>query len=107
MPARPFFKVVTGNALIDGDVVYLDATDAWTRNLSAAHVFTNADIANDALTHANARSHEVVGCYLADVQVTATGIAPNHFREDFRRRGPSNYAHGKQAAAKGSPHVSL
>tara|TARA_R110002073_G_scaffold11117_13_gene51354 strand:+ start:5717 stop:6040 length:324 start_codon:yes stop_codon:yes gene_type:complete len=107
MPARPFSKVVTANALIDGDVVYLDAAGAWVGTLNAAQVFTDKDSANEALTRAQARSHEVVGCYLADVDVTEAGLAPTHFREEFRRRGPSNYAHGKQATAKGSPHVSL
>ena len=107
MPARPFSKVVTANALIDGDVVYLDAAEQWAGELNAARVFTDAGAANEALTRSNARSHEVVGCYLADVDVTEAGLTPTHFREDFRRRGPSNYAHGKQATAKGSPHVSL
>jgi hypothetical protein len=26
----------------------------------------------------------------------ANGPEPTHFREDFRRTGPSNYFHGKQ-----------
>jgi hypothetical protein len=32
----------------------------------------------------------------------ANGPEPTHFREAFRTRGPSNYAHGKQADL---PHV--
>jgi len=38
-----------------------------------------------------------VGVYLAEVQPGPNGPEPAHFREDFRRTGPSNYPHGKQA----------
>ena len=34
---------------------------------------------------------------LADARPGARGPEPTHFREAFRTRGPSNYAHGKQA----------
>ena len=49
------------------------------------------------LLEANSRSSELVGAYLADAKATPQGTAPTHFREVFRMRGPSNYAHGKQA----------
>ena len=32
-----------------------------------------------------------------DVTISENGPEPTHFREDFRRTGPSNYHHGKQA----------
>jgi hypothetical protein len=38
----------------------------------------------------------VVGAYLADARGALNGPEPVHFRESFRARGPSNYAHGKQ-----------
>lgn len=99
MSRTPKAQVVTANALIEGDVVYLTAQGGFTRHLTEAQVFTDAAEAEAALAGAAARSLEVVGCYLAEVRQTAQGIEPDHFREDFRRRGPSNYAHGKQAAA--------
>ena len=34
--------------------------------------------------------------YLADVAPSRDGPQPVHFREAFRRAGPSNYRHGKQ-----------
>jgi hypothetical protein len=92
-------KVVTANALIAGDVVYLEASGGWTGWLSQAQVFTEAEAAEAALAQATAQADVVVGCYLADVRLTEHGPEPTHFREAFRRRGPSNYAHGKQAAA--------
>ena len=99
MPRETLPQVVTANHLIEGDVVYLASNGQWVRGLQQAQVFADPEQAQAALAQAAARSHEVVGCYLADVRVSAQGPAPAHFREDFRSRGPSNYAHGKQAAA--------
>lgn len=90
-------QIVTGNALIDGDVVYLAAGEGWTRDLADALAFDDTEQAAAALARANARRAEVVGCYLAEMRLTPQGLEPTHFREDFRRRGPSNYPHGKQA----------
>lgn len=92
---KPFSpKVVTANALIEGDVVYLAADDSWTRDLGVAEVLVDEAHADLRLLEAQSQTGTIVGAYLADV--TASG-APTHFREDFRRTGPSNYFHGKQA----------
>jgi len=99
MTRDPIVQVVTANALIEGDVVYLTATGGWTRHLTQAQPFADKAQAEAALAAAACRGQEVVGCYLADARQTPHGLEPAHFREDFRRRGPSNYAHGKQAAA--------
>ncbi len=88
--------VITANALVEGDVVYLTAQDTWARRLEDAEVFTDEAVAEERLFSAVARSGEVVGVYLAEV--TPEG-APTHFREAFRARGPSNRPHGKQAEA--------
>ncbi|MCB1407815.1 MAG: DUF2849 domain-containing protein [Rhodobacteraceae bacterium] len=98
--AKPAFaRIVTANALIEGDVVYLGVDGAWTRDMALARVLTEATEAEIALAEADTRTGEVVGCYLAPVRQDAQGPQPTHFREEFRRRGPSNYAHGKQAEA--------
>jgi hypothetical protein len=94
---RPFApKVVTANALIEGDVIYLTADDRWSRHLSEAEVLTDEAHADLRLIDALARSDEAVGAYLADVRPGTGGPEPAHFREAFRGRGPSNYFHGKQ-----------
>lgn len=96
MPRKPFTpKVITANALLEGDVVYLNG-DNWTRDLSKAEILTDEADADLRLIEASAQSDKVVGVYLADVTVTGSVPVPAHFREDFRARGPSNYAHGKQ-----------
>ncbi|WP_439140807.1 DUF2849 domain-containing protein [Planktotalea sp.] len=89
-------KVITANALLEGDVVYLTNTDTWTRNLSDAVLLTDEADAELRLLQAAAQTGVVVGAYLADMQNGPDGPEPTHFREAFRRKGPSNYAHGKQ-----------
>jgi len=97
MPRAFTPKVVTANALIEGDVVYLTAEDRWTRNLAEAELLTDEADADLRLLQAQARADEVVGVYLADMRTGPEGPEPAHFREDFRRTGPSNRFHGKQA----------
>ncbi|SHH24595.1 DUF2849 domain-containing protein [Marivita hallyeonensis] len=96
MPAIFTPKVVTANDLLHGDVVYLTADDQWSRRLTDAEVLTDEADAQVRLIDASARTSEVVGVYLADVAVSETGPKATHFREKFRTKGPSNYAHGKQ-----------
>ncbi|SDF39032.1 DUF2849 domain-containing protein [Sulfitobacter delicatus] len=93
---KPFTpKVVTANALLEGDVIYQTAT-GWTRNLAEAEVLTDEADADLRMIDALTQADLVVGVYLADVTPSETGPRPTHFREEFRAKGPSNYAHGKQ-----------
>ena len=95
---KPFTpKVVTANALLEGDAVWLTEADTWTRDIAEAELLTDEAHADLRLIEASRRQDEIVGPYLADAQPTPDGPAPKHFREAFRTRGPSNYAHGKQA----------
>ncbi|MHA6261575.1 DUF2849 domain-containing protein [Arenibacterium sp. CAU 1754] len=96
MPCPDTPKVVTANDLLLGDVIYQTAQDTWSRSLREAEVLRDADRASVRLIHAEQQAGTVVGAYLADVRIGANGPEPVHFREDFRRTGPSNYAHGKQ-----------
>ena len=96
--SKPFTpKVVTANALLEGDVIYLTALDNWCRTLDEAEVLTDEADADLRLLFAQGQHDSVVGAYLADVRVTTSGPEPIHFREEFRTNGPSNYPHGKQA----------
>ena len=100
-------QVITANALIEGDVVYLSPTGAWALDLVDARVFTDEDAAQKALEGATARSGEVVGVYLMDVALENGTPQPTHFREAFRQTGPSNKFHGKQADLKEQRNVSV
>jgi hypothetical protein len=94
--SKPFTpKVVTANALLEGDVIYLKTDDGWSRELRDAEVLT--DEAHADLRLIESHAGDVVGPYLADVKVNDEGQPePIHFREEFRTKGPSNYKHGKQ-----------
>ena len=89
-------KVITANALIEGDVVYLTTNDLWTRHHCEAELIEDEAHAQIRLLDAERRSDEVVGPYLADAEHTPDGPIPVHFREALRTTGPSNYRHGKQ-----------
>lgn len=104
--SRPFTpKIVTANDLRLGDVVYLTPSGDWSRHHSQAALFSTSDEADSALARAAAQTLLVVGAYLADAKLGPFGPEPVHFREVFRTRGPSNYAHGKQADAPQSAKV--
>ena len=98
--SRPFTpKVVTANALLEGDAVWLTEDDRWSRDISEAELIEDEAHGAIRLLDAQTRADEVVGAYLADARMGRTGPEPVHFREEFRTRGPSNYAHGKQIEA--------
>lgn len=97
MPREFTPKVVTANALLEGDVVYQTADDRWSRHLSEAELIADEALANLRLAQAEGQPEMVVGAYLADAKPSENGPQPTHFREEFRRTGPSNYDHGKQA----------
>lgn len=89
-------KIVTANALLEGDVVYLTADDRWSRRHAEAELILDEAHADLRLLQAVRQSNVVVGVYLADAKPGPDGPEPIHFREAFRTRGPSNYHHGKQ-----------
>ena len=97
MSRRPFApKVVAANDLLEGDAVWLTEDDRWTRDMAEAELIEDEAVAEDRLLFAIGQSDIVVGAYLVEAEATPSGPAPTHFREAFRTRGPSNYAHGKQ-----------
>ncbi|APO86554.1 DUF2849 domain-containing protein [Marivivens sp. JLT3646] len=89
-------KVITANLLLDGDAVWLTADDRWSKSMSEAELIEDEAHADIRILFANGQAHVVVGPYLADAKAGPNGPEPTHFREEFRTRGPSNYAHGKQ-----------
>ena len=96
---RPFTpKIVTANALLEGDVVYLTEDDRWSRHHAEAELIDDEAHAAIRLLDAQRQGNIVVGAYLAEARSGPDGPEPAHFRETFRSRGPSNYRHGKQEA---------
>lgn len=98
--SRPFTpKVLTANDLIEGDAVWLTSQDEWSRDMSEAELLEDEAVAQERLVFAMMQSDVIVGAYLVDARPSPDGPVPVHFREAFRTRGPSNYAHGKQVGA--------
>lgn len=95
MPRPLKSKVLTANALLDGDVIYFTAERRWVTTLSDAALYEDKDSAEAALASVQ-DDLALVGPYLADAIKGENGPEPTHFREEFRRTGPSNYFHGKQ-----------
>ena len=94
---KPFTpKVVTANALVEGDAVYLTADDRWSRDHREAELLTDEAHADMRLLFAEGQASRVVGAYLAEARPGPGGPEPVHVREALRSRGPSNYPHGKQ-----------
>lgn len=98
MTASGTQKFITANHLLDGEVVYLGEQHTWVRDLAMARLFDADEAASAALTKAQAQEDIVVGPYVAEAKGPKPDHSPAHFREKFRSRGPSNYAHGKQEA---------
>lgn len=95
--SRPFTpKVITANHLLDGDAIWLTENDSWTRDMAAAELIEDEAHAQLRLLFAESQPEIIVGAYLVDAASGENGPEPKHFREAFRTRGPSNYAHGKQ-----------
>ena len=97
MPREFTPKVVTANRLLEGDAVWLTEDDRWSTPIADADLIEDEAVAQDRLMDAMSQANQVVGPYLADAKPGENGPEPTHFRETFRTRGPSNYAHGKQA----------
>ncbi|NDH02278.1 MAG: DUF2849 domain-containing protein [Marivivens sp.] len=89
-------KVITANLLLDGDAVWLTADDRWSKSMLDAELIEDEAHADIRILFANGQANIIVGPYLADAKAGPNGPEPTHFREEFRTRGPSNYAHGKQ-----------
>ena len=97
MPRAYTPKVVTANALLEGDAVWFTADDTWSGDIADAEVLEDEAHADLRLIEAQAQHDKIAGAYLAEVKRGPKGPEPVHFREAFRTRGPSNYHHGKQA----------
>ena len=89
-------KVVSANALLEGDAVWLAADDRWSRDMADAELIDDEARAAVRLQFAKGQLG-IVGAELVDAVPGEGGPVPTHFREAFRTRGPTNYRLGKQA----------
>lgn len=82
--------VLTANDLLTGEVVWADVAGGWTRALAQAAIFPGVEAAAAALAEAEARSGQVVGPYLVDVE-PGSPPRPSALREAIRAQGPTTF----------------
>lgn len=101
-PATP--GVITANDLRMGHCVWM-RDGGWTADPREAELYEDEAIAELALLDAIGQAAVVVGPYLVEARRGPDGRPePAHFRERFRRTGPTNYPDTNHAAAEAS-HV--
>jgi hypothetical protein len=85
-------KVITGNRLGDGRVVFLDAEGGWSLDIAEARVLEDGADLDGAVAYAKAQHDErvVVEPYAIDVEVKGGVPVPVRLREKIRAdRGPT------------------
>jgi len=82
--------ILTGNELISGGTVYLDAAGAWVEDLQAARLFGKDETeARDAALAASKASGRILSLEFEEVEMTEAGIVPRRLRERIRAKGPT------------------
>ena len=74
-------KVVTGNALLEGDAVWLTTDDRWSRSMAEAELIEDEAHADIRLLFGASQRNTVVGVYLVDAKAGPNGPEPVHFRD--------------------------
>jgi hypothetical protein len=81
-------SIVTANRTWDGVVIYRDAAQGWSTELSDAAVVRTADEARALLAESVADDVGAVGPYIAPVEIKESGkIKPGNLREHIRLQG--------------------
>jgi len=89
MPRPYTAKVITANALIEGDPIWLTEDDRWTRDIAEAELIEDEAHGQLRLLFAESQPDAIVGAYLADAEPPPTGPAASHIRERIRATGPT------------------
>lgn len=81
-------SIVTANRTWDGVVIYRNAAQGWSTELSDAAVVRTADEARALLAESVADDVGAVGPYIAPVEIKDSGkIKPGNLREHIRLQG--------------------
>jgi hypothetical protein len=81
-------SIVTANRTWDGVVIYRNATQGWSTDLSDAAIVRTADEARALLAESVADDVGAVGAYIAPVDIKESGkIKPGNLREHIRLQG--------------------
>jgi hypothetical protein len=81
-------SMVTANRTWDGVVIYRNASQGWTTDLSEAAIVRTADEARALLAESVADDVGAIGAYIAPVDINDGGdIKPGNLREHIRSEG--------------------
>src|SRR3546814_18462231 len=82
-------EILTGNELISGGTVYLNAGNRWVEDLQAARLFSQDDAeARDAALAATKAGGRIVSVEIEDVSPDGDRILPQRLRARIREAGP-------------------
>ncbi|KFC66285.1 hypothetical protein FF80_02546 [Devosia sp. LC5] len=83
-------EILTGNELISGATVYLDAHNEWVEDLQAARLFSKEETAErDAALVATKAGGRVISLEIEEVSQEGGVIVPKRLRERIRAAGPT------------------
>jgi len=83
-------EILTGNELISGATVYLDAEGSWVEDLQNARLFAADDAeARDAAIAATKKTLRIISLETEKVSVVDGAIVPDRLRERIRAKGPT------------------
>lgn len=85
-------QVFTGQLLVEGDVVFMAADGAWSRDIQAAGIGTSPDEVDslEVLADKGVAENIVIDIYpIVVIKDDAGKIVPDHIRERIRIDGPS------------------
>jgi hypothetical protein len=83
-------EILTGNELLSGATVYLDASGIWVEDLQAARVFSKDEVAErDAAIAATKGTGRVISVEVEEISQTDGRILPKRLRERIRAAGPT------------------
>lgn len=83
-------EILTGNELISGATVYLDAKGDWVEDLQAARLFAKEEAAErDAAVVATKGTGRILSLEIEEVEQVDGGIVPKRLRERIRAAGPT------------------
>ena len=81
-------SIVTANRTFDGAVIYRNASQGWSTDLSEAAIVRTVAEARELLAESVADDIGAVGAYIAPVDINDGGnVKPGNLRELIRQRG--------------------
>lgn len=83
-------EILTGNELVSGATVYLDAHNNWVEDLQAARLFSADEVAErDAAVIATKGTGRILSLEIEEVTQDGGRIVPKRLRERIRAAGPT------------------